>query len=136
MLPHTSSSHFIITYSPLLHILPLFDINAKGVCCMAILKCDKKSKCTFKISGIVLSQFSCNTLLACNAIWTFVDNSIMWLAMEKLLSWMRVLECAMCFYNASMFGRIMSCIFISVALMLASSLSNYACILVKNMSFL
>ena len=64
----SSPLYCIITYSPFLHVLPLFDKNAKGVCYMVMPKCDKKSKCTFKISDIVLSQFSCNTLLVCNAI--------------------------------------------------------------------
>ena len=89
------------------HLLPLFEINPEGVCYMVMPKCDKKSECTFKISDIVLSQFSSNTLLACNAICTSTDSSIMWLAMENLFSWMRILACAMCFYNASMFRRIM-----------------------------
>ena len=124
-------SLFILHLLPLfishliLHLLPLFDINAKGVCHMAMPKCDKKSKCTFKISAIVLSQFSYNTLFACNAVCISANNSIMWSSMEKLLSWMSVLACAMCFCNASMFGRIMPWMFTSVALILASSLNNY-----------
>ena len=98
-----------ILFSPLYisHLLPIFDINAKGVCYMVMPKCNKKSECTFKINVIVLSQFSYNTLLAWNAIYTSTNNSIMWSAMEKLLSWMSVLACAMCFYNASMLWRIM-----------------------------
>ena len=96
----------------------------------------KKSECTFKISVIVLSQFSCNTLHVCNAICTSTDSSIMWSAIEKLLSWMSVFACAMCFCNASMFGRIMPYIFINVALVLASSLNNSSYKSVRNLILL
>lgn len=99
-------------------------------------KCDKNSKCTFKISAIVLSQFSYNTLYVCNAICTSPNSSIIWSTMEKLLSWMSIFACAMCLCNASMFGRIMSYIFINVALVLASSLNNSSYISVRNMILL
>ena len=98
---------------------------------MIIPKCDKNSECTFKISTIVLSQFSCNAFLACNAISTFANNSIMWSAMEKFLSWMSVFSCAMCFYNSSIFGRILPWIFASVALIVAYSFNNFSCMFVR-----
>lgn len=83
-----SDRHFLAHHDPahthmLYILLPLFDINAKGVFYMVIPKCDKKLECTFRINAIVLSQFSCNTLLVCNAICTSTNNSIMWSVMEN-----------------------------------------------------
>lgn len=83
-----------------------------------------------------LSQLSCKTLHVCSAICTSADNSIMWSVMEKLLSWMRVFACTICFCSASMLGRIIFWISTNVDLILASSLSNYASISLKNLILL
>lgn len=60
----------------------------------------------------------------------------MWSATEKLLSWMRVLQCAICFWSASMLGRIMFWISTNIDLILASSLRNFSCISIRNLIFL
>ena len=78
-----------------------------------------------------MSQLSCKTLHVCSAIYTSTDNSIMWFAMEKLLSWMRVFAWAICFFSACMLGRIKFWISNKVDLILASSLSNFAYISIK-----
>ena len=118
--------------------LPLFDINAKDLFYIYIVmpKWDRTSECTFNMSAKVLSQFSYKTLHLCSAIFTSTDNSIMWSAMEKLLSWMRFFACVICFCSASMLGRIIFYISTNVDMILASSLSNFSCISVKNLIFL
>ena len=123
--------HTIYIFSPFLKLMP----KIYAIYYIVMPKCDKKFECTFKNSFNVLSQFSCNTLHVCNATWTSTNSSIMWSAIEKLWSWMGILACAICFYNASMFGRIMPYMFTNVALILASSLSNSTCILVRNLIF-
>ena len=99
-------------------------------------KWDNFFECTLSMIAKVLSRLSCRTLHMCSGIYTSTDSSIMWFSMEKFLSWMRVIECEIFFWSASMVGRIIFWISTNVDLTLSSSLRNSTCLLVKNLIFL